>query len=273
MTSRSRGVITSEVMTITPEIANEMLKKNTSNRNINRHHLLALSTAMERGDWHLNGQTVSFDTNGDLQDGQHRLAAVIKSGVPTQMLVVRGVDPEARATVDVGRKRTVADELMIRGEGNSKSLASIMVMVKRIDRMPGTGANVILTSVEAIDMLDERPQLRLAAAEAEIIRRQLPIPASVAGYCWDRFETISSETNAAFWEVFENGRFTGKADPRFALERTLNRLAADKTFSTGTFGNKIYLAALITRAWNAFREERPLQVVKHAKGRPFPAAI
>jgi hypothetical protein len=266
--------ISSSVENITPDVALAWLDLNRLNRNINRHHVMSLAAAMTRGEWHLNGQSISFDSTGTLQDGQHRLLAVVKSGQTVPMLVVRNVDPSARSTVDVGRKRTVADELTMQGEKNTILLGAILMMKRRIDDLTGRGANVVLTSIQATEMVAADPDYRTAASIGEHLRHHAPVTASVLGYTSYKFLKVSDRATVdRFWEPFMTGAFTGPGDPRFVLQKSLNRLATDKTFSAGQFSNKVLLAALVVKAWNAWRKGKSIQLLRHDKSAAFPKAL
>lgn len=63
----------------------------------------------------LNGETIKFDTNNSLIDGQHRLHAIVKADVTIPMLVLRGVHNSAKSTLDCGQKRSKADILKYAG--------------------------------------------------------------------------------------------------------------------------------------------------------------
>lgn len=64
---------------------------------------------MRRGTWDVSvAQTISFDTNGALVDGWHRLHAVEEADVSLPFLVVRNVDPSAFTNYDAGKARSVA---------------------------------------------------------------------------------------------------------------------------------------------------------------------
>jgi hypothetical protein len=64
---------------------------------------------MKAGTWDTSvAQTISFDTNGALVDGWHRLHAIEKAGVSLPFLVVRGVDPDSFANYDAGKARSMA---------------------------------------------------------------------------------------------------------------------------------------------------------------------
>ena len=113
-----------EVVDITPELASHWLSKNTDNRKLRKYRAADLAEAMKDGKWASNGESISFDTRGVLVDGQHRLQAILNSGIRATIAVVLGVDPKARPTVDTGLKRTASDNLTMRGEMYATQLAS-----------------------------------------------------------------------------------------------------------------------------------------------------
>lgn len=94
---------------ITPELAEVYLGKNSNNyRKISRQIVLAYAADMKTGNWKLNGEAIKFNKSGFLVDGQHRLNAVVRSGVSVPMLVIRGVEDDVQ-TYDIGKGRSVAE--------------------------------------------------------------------------------------------------------------------------------------------------------------------
>ena len=89
-----------EVEIISPEEAQAYLTNNAKHRKIKDKKVDAYMKEMVDGKWRLNGKVIIFDSNGRLLNGQHRLSAVIKSGVSLTTLVVRGVDPSVLETND-----------------------------------------------------------------------------------------------------------------------------------------------------------------------------
>jgi hypothetical protein len=97
---------------ITPEVAATYLKHNEHNprKVVSSKQVEAYARDMKAGEWFNNGEAIVFDANGNLKDGQHRLLAVVKAGVPVYMFVIRGVDPMV-TTFDYGLNRRMAAEL------------------------------------------------------------------------------------------------------------------------------------------------------------------
>ena len=108
--SFSRVVTPSMAMEITPEMAKDILEsRNTSNRRLRMWWAHALAAAIRRGEWIITHQGIAFDCDGNLIDGQHRLWAIINSGIPVKMFVFEGLDARAFMTIDIGIKRNVSD--------------------------------------------------------------------------------------------------------------------------------------------------------------------
>jgi hypothetical protein len=101
----------STVETITPQIAEEMLRKNDGNRSVREWWVKELAAIIKRGDWVLTHQGVAFAEDGTLVDGQHRLMAVVRANVPVMMAVTRNVQRDAFYVLDIGVKRSVSDIL------------------------------------------------------------------------------------------------------------------------------------------------------------------
>lgn len=103
------------VETVTPDSARRMLSVNyVGNRAVSDRDVSHLANYMKSGDWDPeNGETITFNCNGDLVNGQHRLLAVIQADIPVRMGIIRGASADAYRTIDSGRKRSVSVRLGI----------------------------------------------------------------------------------------------------------------------------------------------------------------
>lgn len=112
---------------ITPEIAKRYLDEyNLHNRPMNMDSVKDYVRQIQSGLWKNNGEAICFDWNGRLANGQHRLAAVVYSGIPVKFLVVRNVDPDAFASYDAGRNRRTSDVFFLDDIPNYVVVASIV---------------------------------------------------------------------------------------------------------------------------------------------------
>lgn len=94
---------------ITPNKAAIILKKNPKNRDIDGDHVTFLAKQMTAGEWEDNGQTIVISLTDNLVDGQHRLMAIVESGVTQMLLVVRGVEDKVIHSIDTGKSRSLND--------------------------------------------------------------------------------------------------------------------------------------------------------------------
>lgn len=112
---------------ITPKQAEKYLQFNTCNRPLRKLLVTNYSNDMKNNNWRLTHQGIAFNCDGTLLDGQHRLAAVVESGVTVQMLVVRGVESRSQLVMDDHAKRSAGDALsLIRKEKITQDEISII---------------------------------------------------------------------------------------------------------------------------------------------------
>lgn len=136
--SNSTGAITAQWEFITPAIAGEWLENhNHVNRPKRKKHGAQLQGDMEDDLWEDNGETIVFDSAKELVNGQHRLLALLASGTTHEFLVVRGVRPEVRSTVDANAKRTFADDLAQNGVDNAVIREGLVRQFIKWDRFAG----------------------------------------------------------------------------------------------------------------------------------------
>ena len=106
---------------------------NTKNRRLNIGHVKRIVSQMERGQWLFSGDTICFDWDGNLIDGQHRLAAISASGITTKCIVVRNLDPKCIMVKDMEMKpRNLSDLLSMDGVKDATTTAATVSKVKAL---------------------------------------------------------------------------------------------------------------------------------------------
>lgn len=120
--------ITIEVKTVTPEMAADILTNhNLNNRNVSKSHVKVLLQNMKTNAWRFNGDSIRFDENGNLIDGQHRLNALKEYGQPLPMLLISGFDEQTIRTIDQEIKpRNLGDLFKMNGVANSNAVAGVI---------------------------------------------------------------------------------------------------------------------------------------------------
>lgn len=254
-------VITTE--TITPAKAKKMLEHNTRNRNLRDRHVVTFAAAMSRGEWRFVGDPIRFAQDGTLLDGQHRLAAVVKSGVTIQAVVMRGLELDAQEAMDHGARRTFSDLLRLRGEHNTSALASACRYLwvfrqfgspKRVNVNPTTG--------QLLEVLDKTPQLRDALPLGKRMNKQIRVPGALWAVLYVLFCEADSADADMFFDRLASGEGLQNGDPIFAVRRIL----LQRTQSRHQRTSSEYYAALIVKAFNYWREGRTVAEVRWRAG-------
>lgn len=99
-----------EVVLITPKIADELLRKNKTNRKVQQAVVDQYARDMRNQRWATTHQGILLGAEDCVIDGQHRLLAIVKSGVHQRMMVTRDerlVSP-LDLPIDTGSKRSHA---------------------------------------------------------------------------------------------------------------------------------------------------------------------
>src|SRR5581483_4804534 len=101
-------------------------------RRMDERQVVKLTTAIQNGEWQENGATIVFNEDGELIDGQHRLAAVIRSGKTIWSLVVRGVSSKESVFHTIGdeKPRRVTDLLRTANVNNVAAVARYLWLVE-----------------------------------------------------------------------------------------------------------------------------------------------
>ena len=132
--TKKKSDISVSLVYITPEIAKHYLSYNTQNRKESGSSINFLTEQMNKGLFIENGESIVFDKNMKLTDGQHRLMAIIKSGKSYHIPVVKGVNIKSMATYDTGKNRTAADVLSINGFKNANLLSTFIKLINKYEK-------------------------------------------------------------------------------------------------------------------------------------------
>lgn len=152
-------MITYSAELITPEIAADYLRANARNRTISNATVNSYANDMARGLWQESPEPISFYEDGALRDGQHRLSAIVASGVPVTMVVARGVPKESNV-VDMQRPRTIRDLMKINGGRvelcDTQTIGAVRLLLKEYDwtfKRPSYGTITDFVSAYTAELL------------------------------------------------------------------------------------------------------------------------
>lgn len=231
------------VETIDQQMAAVYLKKAGHNRPLSPAHLLDLEGRQRRGEWKFNAaDSIVFDTNDELRNGQHRLHMVVSTGISMEALVVRNAPVDSFLVYDDGKKRSIGDVLFINGEGNSillgEALRHIWLYLSRAQ------AGVTATKQQLTDLLKTHPTIRDSVAfDVNLFgKSQLDRPV-ITGMHW-LFRQVDPERGDRFISQYLTGldydRGDG-ADASYVLREMISRYHMVKSLPELTRRQKMAL--------------------------------
>ena len=260
---KSSATPTITLETITPTMAAEWLRGNTVNRRLVPNHVERLASEMLAGEWRLTGDCIKFA--GDrLMDGQHRLQAVVQSGVTIQCFVARNVDLEVFAVLDTGRTRAGADVLSAHGYRNVFLTTSVSRMLWYFERKIGSLNGSVTNS-----------------AILNLVKRHKELPGFVSDLSTYNFAKTSGVVSSLYWvwladsgkgeeflDQFLKGAELKVSNPIYTLrERVIN----DHMLRSTKSGRRA-LVAMFFRTWESWlsgKSQVSLRAIRPA-GEEFP---
>lgn len=197
----------SEVIKVTPSLAEHFLSKNILNRNISHSLVNKYATDMESGNWEFTHQGIAFYEDDTVADGQHRLLAIIKSRTTVPMMVTYGLKKESSLGIDIHRPRSIVDGIKIGGFSDwidFKHVALINTIANKGKRR--------LTSVEIIAWLAKLEHSVKFAMTHLSHKRYLTNASSQAGVVLAHYNKIDEDLLSHFCKVFLSGISETKYD-------------------------------------------------------------
>lgn len=267
---------TLEVVLITPPIAEGYLGRVNIQRKLKQHVVNRYAKDMAEGRWSECETAICFNQAGELVNGQHRLRAVIRSGVSIKFTVMRNMSEDAILRMDSGTPRTAGDQFQILGVLNSRLAAAVVKMLLSYDSLPGSvwvGPRVqqaVPQSLMVEHIKNHNDVIQNAISDVRCLVKHRMNP-TVMGVLHVIVARDSADSD--MWGDFRNGLETGAnlrdRDPRLALRNYWTR---PDLRSWG--GSQSHLLIAI-RSWNKWvddmdarqfkmprREELPMPKVK-----------
>lgn len=263
-------------ITVTPELATKWLDEiNINNRTIRQDYVDRMASDMAEGRWMgRNGEALRFDTKGRLVDGQHRCWACVVAKTPFETLAVYDVAPEAYSTIGIGAKKSLADFLgPMSGEKNVHNLAATLriIFMWRTGNLGNLKDSRRLPTISQLEeLLRDEPGIR------DTVQRicscsQLKKLFNLTFACLIHYAgTMSGHpaTVEAFLERLGSGIGLTDTDPAYHLRKFL--LAQRSPVPGHRRVGQQYILALAIKAWNATKNNEPMQRLVLKVNEDFP---
>ncbi len=245
---------------ITPSIANELLAKNTSNRKLTDRIVNFYAKQMLDGSWKSNtGEAIKIAKSGRLLDGQHRLAAISKSGISINLTLAYDLEEDIFSVLDSGKKRTAGDILTISGIKDSNAKAAGITNWFTLSkgnslRENGNGSDKVshgITNQMILDEYNRRPDFwNMISTETNknySAFKKILTTSFLMGWTAKLYE-IDPIKSLEFMNKLCSGVELSEYDPRFLLR---NIFLSAKSSATRKLDAR-FRNALFIKAWNNF---------------------
>jgi len=238
-----------ELRTITPEMAQKMLLLNFGNRGLSEKGVAKLVKVIKLGRWQVNGDVIRFSPEGRLLDGQHRLTAIVRSGIAIETYVAEGVPCEAFESIDQNKIRTFADTLAAMGVKDHNRVGAALKMVDKYTT-GNTQKSVDYSNDQVAPLLEKYPKIIEAM---EYPDHNSLLPPRVMDACNYLFKQKDEKLAASFMTKVLRGLGIEEGSPEYVLRERLIRNAA----STAKLPI-VLIFALCIKAWNHARDGRKI---------------
>lgn len=267
-----------EEKTLTPADAATLLASNGPNRKLIRSRVANLASAIKRGEWTPDGNPIRVSAEGVLLDGQHRLSAIVESEIAVPVILLTGLPPESQLVMDSGKSRNFADYLAIRGIQNHVQIAATTTLLWNYDHGVFTWrgdwfARPTSTHQQLWELYQKRHEdIRLGTMQGGIVNRLVRISRSVAAGGWvilgdiecGKCGPVPPDLDDFFDQLAM--RKTSEFDSITLLIKLMNaKDRAPGISGPSVYSQKVQLA-LLFKAWNYYREGRPIQSLRFSLG-------
>lgn len=257
---------------VTPSLAEMMLERNTANRPVTPRHVKEYARLIKQGLFFNSPQPLSFDRNGTLLDGQHRLLAVCEAATAARMRCFFGEDPAIFTILDTGRKRTTSDIFGITKIENAAEASTCV----RYDRLISDGYRHINGTVYSnAELLD----LFLTDPAYEKIQDAIRLKRRVSHHIGRQGRVNSGFTVAVLRILRVNNNFGAVEEFIEAIARGINISSVNSPILRlrkrlfDVVKSPIETAALTIKAWNMHLTSRPCASLAFYDRESFPEPL
>jgi hypothetical protein len=261
-----------EKMRLTPAMAAQWLRANKHNRPLTKSHVNFLANELISGNWQFNGSPIVIADDESVLDGQHRLHAVIESGVAMDTLVVYGIAVEAFRTIDTGKNRSGSDVLALHHPNAGRSLTSTAATASRWSLMISNRRMTSPFKVSNTDLLAHLTAHQQLWHCAETVlgypKDGRPLSPGPCAALYYHMALKDAERADSFMQRFHTGAGLEMSDAEYILRQQLHRDAHRSTAKLPL----VVRMRMVIKAWNLVRRGKPATrqaIVTHFRDESF----
>ena len=248
----------SRCVMVTPEMAAKWLQDSAVQRAVRPQTVDSYGRDMKAGNFRWCGDTIIFNEQGQMTDGQHRCLASVKFGVPFEAMLIRNLPADRTGKINTGIKRSGGDVFKLEGIENYNLIHSAL---RLLWRYRATGDSLFTglacpTNDELLAILRKEPGIK-----KWVSRGQGRAKAIGHGSVWITlaylFECKAPQEVELFIEKAVDGMGLSKHDSFKPLrDQLLAAKAARRPMQTREF------TAKVIKTWNAYRAGRRMTALR-----------
>ena len=259
-----------EIEDISPEKAKEYLslsrgnpRYGTSTKLVNVPEVDQLARDMRAGNWKNAGGSITFDWNGVLIDGHHRLSAIIKSGKTFPTVVVRGADPSSVSVIDTVVRRPISQRMAASREVGTDLANTRVIAAERIYLAFRKGirfAERTVTDNEIFDFILEHADSYKFAYDVFNTAATKPVTskASFIHAFVEAYEAgVDCEILRRLCNIVNTGRYSGAEEETAAIELRNWLLAIGNDLGKARMRERMVVSETIQTYISRFVEGKP----------------
>lgn len=259
------------VIKVTPELAKMWLDgSEVPNRNISWPIVEQYARLMKEGKWRPAGDPIRLTERGVL-DGQKRLHAIIKAGVPVELVVLDNAEEADQDVYDSGQGRKAAQQLGMRGKFKNPTVVSSVVRVVMQWHTETLFSHSYRPHTLEIEEFAERyrPRVEASVEHAVAIGKTTKISkALVGGFAFTAYDAAAEKPERvkvadidAFLNALASGANMDSDNPVMVLRDQAFRF--DQMQKREPEGTQLYR---IVHTWKSWRRKRTYTKLQLPKG-------
>ena len=250
---------------VTPELAASFMKRNTNNYRKKKDNVVRkLCYEILKQKWDITGESITFDENGVMTEGQHRCDAIMKSGISVPTVVIWNVPASSKFVVGGSEKRTLNDRLNLDDEDHVQILGASLRMYYGLNN----AKHVSVSNSELVDLLETIPEIRDSVKKYHKKVPGSPISPTVAAYSHFILSKKDPVESDEFLEKLIYGVELKKKDPTLILRNLISDIKKKGSSLEGSVA-----VSFIFKTWNAIRNNEKISAHKLTKDFSIPEVI
>ena len=244
-------------MDITPDMAKKILAhRNKNNRPLRYTHLEKLSNAIEKDEWKVTNQGIAFDADGNLIDGQHRLAAVLQTRKTVKMTVATNMDASIFDVVDTGTKRSTGDALDILGSEHGRVVSGALKVYICYQNYPDktwSGAAIQQPSTSDITTIykDRKDEIEALLSVIKKKHKNFKCFSQSLGLVFSLLLLDAGWSDMQIWEFWDCVTLGANLPPDSVVLSFRNQLS-DPHFRKRHYGTQRYMLNAFIKCFNSY---------------------